>query len=200
MQVEKFSIHVCISGFTQTEKREHGVYRLAEQLMIDHSCGIFHRVWLRTWKDNWSDVAEHIWLLRERYRTNAFKVNIYGYSWGAGWGSVQLAKEMRRRGVSVNCLVLSDPVYRHPNLLFRWMALVGRDWWFAPRINIPQNVGEVHSFHQRQNRPQGHRLRCLSDSTIHHPAIEIVSEHEYMDDAKSWHQCCLDEARMIFDD
>lgn len=190
-------VHQCISGFTQDEKRIHGVFKLAEKL---HDCGYnntISRVSLRPWNSRWDEVAEHIWLLGQHHKADVV-VNIYAYSYGVGWGAVQLCKELLKRGIPVHCVVACDGVFRHPNPLMRWTSLLRRDLAFSPVIRIPANVVTVVPLHQKLNRPQGHKIVGGKDFTglIQEPT-ELYVTHQYMDDAGQFHDAALDAAAVL---
>lgn len=194
---EIIHVHECISGFTQTERRCHGVLKLSEYL---HELGFNNhvsRVQLRPWNSDWSSVAENTWLLEQHHRARVV-VNIYCYSWGGGWGAVRLARELKKRGIVVHFIVACDAVYRHPLLLMRWTSLLGRNYPWSPRIRIPSNVTHVKPYHQKQNRPQGHQIvgdadfsGCIWDS------VELDRTHQFMDDAPEWHGACVGAAREL---
>lgn len=190
-------IHQCISGFTQNFNTLHGVMKLSERLrMLGHSDGFHKRVMLHRWCSNWKSIAEQYWILSEFY-LEEITVCIYAYSWGAGWGAMQLAKHLQKCRLDVKVMVLSDPVYRHPNYLFRPLSLFYRDSTFSPIIRVPQNVHEVFSLHQRVNRPQGHRL-LNTNGTLIHPSILIDNTvHQKMDDNWTFHALSLEVARRV---
>ena len=188
-------VHQCISGFTQDDQRPHGVLRLSETL---HALGYNNhvsRVSLRPWNDSWSHVAEHLWLLGQHHEAEVI-VNIYAYSWGVGWGSVQLAKELQRRGIKVHTLVAADGVYRHK--WFTVPSLLKRDSSFAPTIRIPGNVRFVVPFHQTRNVPQGHRIAGAADfSGSIAKSIELASAHQYIDDDDAFHLAAIEAAEAL---
>jgi hypothetical protein len=44
------ALNVCISGFTQSHGRTHGIYRLSEKLLAEgHNNGTHRRVWYCRW-------------------------------------------------------------------------------------------------------------------------------------------------------
>lgn len=189
--------HICISGFLQSESRCHGILKLAEAFHAEGLNGDTERVLYRPWNADWSAVAEHLWLLGESRKTD-IQINIYSYSWGVGWGAVELSKELLKRGLVVNNLVASDGVYRHPLLLMRWTSLLSRDASFSPVIRIPANVLEVHPLHQKQNRPQGHKIVSGRGCTaVIHDSIECMATHQYMDDSPEFHALSLQIAREL---
>jgi hypothetical protein len=194
--VDTIRIHQCISGFTQDERRPHGVLRLAEKL---HALGFNNRVSrvsLRRWNDDWSDVAEYYWLLGQEHQAHVV-VNIYGYSWGVGWGAIQLARELQKRSISVHQLVSADGVYRHA--WFRLPSMLGRDSsCLAPKIRVPSNVRIVTPFHQTINRPQGHVIVGEADFTgIIQASRELQATHQYLDDAAEFHDASISAAQAL---
>lgn len=173
----------------------HGVFKLAESLHERGYNNTISRVSLRPWNADWAEVAESIWLIGQRHEAPVV-VNIYAYSWGVGWGAVQLAEELRKRNIDVQALVSADGVYRHPNPLMRWQSLVRRDWTtLAPVITIPKNVRRVAAFHQTINHPQGHCLVRVGGAQIR--SREIPATHQYIDDAEEFHEACFEAARNL---
>lgn len=194
--VDTIRIHQCISGFTQDERRPHGVLRLAEKL---HALGFNNRVSrvsLRRWNDDWSDVAEYYWLLGQEHQAHVI-VNIYAYSWGVGWGAIQLARELQKRSIAVHELVSADGVYRHR--WFRLPSIFGRDTsWLAPRIRVPLNVRIVTPFHQTIDRPQGHVISGDAGfSGIIRPSVEIAATHQHLDDCSEFHFASIAAAQAL---
>lgn len=186
-------INLCISGFTQDEKRLHGVFRLSEKL---HDAGYNNcesRVYLRPWNSDWSALAEHFWLLGQLHNATIL-INIYAYSWGVGYGAVRLAEELDERGMRINCLVSSDGVYRHR--WFRLPSMFGRVGRFSPTIELPANVDEVFCLHQDINRPQGH---VINGDGIIHDSIRVQATHQYMDDSDLFHDLSLAAAQQLRD-
>jgi hypothetical protein len=114
-------------------------------------------------------------------------IGVYAYSWGAGYGATKFAKELRRLGMQIQTMVLCDPVYRSPLVGFRWRSLLSRGSVFAPTVYIPENVGEVFSFHQTYDRPQGHNIVAKSNRTQLHQPQELIRAHTTMDDAQEFH-------------
>ena len=189
--------HIAISGFLQSESRCHGILKLTESLHAAGLNGDAERVWYRPWNADWSSVAEHIWLLGQSRKTD-IQINIYAYSWGVGWGAVQLSKELLKRGLVVKNLVASDGVYRHPSLMMRWTSLLSRNASFSPVIRIPGNVQEVFPHHQNQNRPQGHKIVAGPKfAGLIHESVECMATHQYMDDSKEFHDLSLQLARNL---
>lgn len=193
--VDTIRIHQCIGGFTQTERRVTGMLRLSETLHREGFNNHVSRVALDRWNADWSSVAENIWLLGQHHEAHVV-VNIYAYSWGVGWGAVQLARELKKRSISVHHLVACDGVYRHR--WFRVPSLFRRGRSFAPKIRVPSNVGTVTAFHQTQNIPQGHEIVGDRDfSGIILPSRELEATHQYMDDADEFQFAAFEAAEQL---
>jgi pimeloyl-ACP methyl ester carboxylesterase len=191
--------HFVISGFTQREGASNGwskLWRKLNKLSTDICC-----VECKTWKQPWSDVAE----LVEEWRANDRDpvVNIYGYSFG-GCSAVLLARELKRRDLSVTHMLLADPVFRWWNILGAWRSMMP-----FSRIVVPENVRQVTWFRQRNPRfaftrdgapcglerfaqPAGHDV-IAADPTktlVGTPQI-LACEHVYVDDHPAVHAAAL---------
>jgi hypothetical protein len=175
--------HIVISGFLQHEGKPTGMVALWRRLHRRHAApGVC--VELRAWNEKWRDLAELIWRVQPEERPPVVKV--YAYSWGAGWGAMQLARELGRRGLAIDFMVLSDPVYRSPWPGMRWLALAR---WRA--IQVPPNVRVVFWFRQRASLPAGHALAARrNDRTIITPPVWVEVDHQYMDDLPLFHRQC----------
>ncbi|MEP3478014.1 MAG: hypothetical protein ABJZ55_02090 [Fuerstiella sp.] len=197
---EPVRVHLCISGFTQTEQTPNGVFRLYSELCrLGFNNGV-SRVLLYRWNSKWAEVAEFLWLLGQEEGNGDCRVeiNIYAYSWGMGWGAIQLVNELRRRGITVNIIVSADGVYRHK--WFKLPAMARRNAWWAPTIKIPPRVREVTPFHQRQNVPQGHVIkRGKGCSAMIHESRELESDHQYIDDSDDFHLACIHASRRLME-
>lgn len=186
-------VHQCISGFLQTDERPTGMFRLAERLHLQGFNNCISRVRLDRWNANWASVAENLWLLGQQHQVEV-AVNIYAYSWGVGWGAVQLARELQKRSITVHHLVASDGVYRHR--WFRLPSILGRDQ--GPTIRVPANVMRVRSFHQTLNRPQGHKIAGDRDFRgMIEESVELNATHQYMDDNQVFHTAAIDAAMAL---
>lgn len=185
---------ILVSGFTQRSGRVSGMLRLCESLVEEgFACGQRWRTDLVDWRSDFVDVADRV-ALRSVIHGVRPRINLCGYSYG-GWGALRLAAELEIRGIEVPVLTLVDPVARAP-----WIprpiptpsSMLSR---FRSRIlHVPANVGIVHEFYQRTNRPQGHRLR-LEPVTQIGSSTELDLRHDQMDDAAPVHHCVLEAAR-----
>lgn len=177
--------HILLSGFLQRAGDINGVVLIWDELrkLVPEA-----EVQLHGWDANLPDLAELIARLSPSF--TGPRVNLYGYSWG-GQSAVLLARELRRRGVVVQHLVLSDAVYRH------WYRL---GWWraFLPgvRIIVPDNVRRVTHFRQRQSRPKGHAVTAENPGrTMMDPVVWLPVDHMWMDDAAEFRAACVAAAK-----
>jgi len=130
-------------------------------------------VLLRSWKSDWDSEAEFVFRLNGQDPS----IRICGYSWGAGWGAIQLCRALQRRGLAVERLALIDPVHRHPSPLRRWRTL------FPSLVPIasPGNVASpVLWFGQRENWPRSHQI--TETRFVDGGMIRVACRHEHMDD------------------
>ena len=180
--------HIVISGFLQHEGRPSGMVALWRRLLRARSAP-HARVELRAWNEHWSHLAE---LIRGTQADGAPPaIRLYGYSWGAGWGCMELARQLQRRGLRIRGMVLSDPVYRSPLAAFRWLAIA--PW---PVIEVPANVERVAWFRQTRSRPTGHDLRAADPRRTHiDPPVWDEASHLYMDELPAFHEAALRASR-----
>jgi|GEM_PF-1480907 len=172
--------HVCISGFLQSEARMNGILRLwldtVRPLQDPRTFTTYRR-----WNSHWPSLAEFIQNTRG---SDELRVGVYAYSYGAGWGAMRLATALRRRGIAVDEMVLSDPVYRHGCRSLAWLSLVR-----GPRIRVPANVKRLTWFYQRTNRPAGHALVDAAGHPV--PGLFVPGViHQAMDDLPAFHEAC----------
>lgn len=179
--------HYVIPGFLQRRGSCGGCLDLWwEMYLSHHDCG--ERVEICPWDSNWSDEAEFVF----RFRNGKPRVTIAAYSWGAGWGAMQFARELNRRGIDVQSMVLSDPVYRNPYLALRWLTTFS-----FPIIRVPGNVKDVRWFRQTKDWPCGHELMGsspLTAGTVIHDAVVAECGHLAMDELPAFHAAALEEA------
>lgn len=194
---------ICISGFTQSEATENGVLDLAEKLCRFRSPETSVRY--QRWCDDFAAVAEHIFAvtrnLRRESGDESFRptILIFAYSYGGGYGAVKLVSELCKRGLLVNAVVLSDPVWRLRLPLLgrfgRWiealaspiaLTIIGKVKFKA------QSIGSIDWFFQRQNRPCGREPICAGARILR--GVQLQAVHAYMDDAPEFHAKCFEVA------
>ena len=191
--------HFAISGYTQHRGRMSGLMRVS--MNLEQALPSTHRVHLCRWNEDWWEWAEYVWLLWQEAGGPQPVINLYAYSYGMGWGAIQLSRELQRRGMGVNHIVSCDGVYRHPYRLGAWRAL-----WPWSTILVPSNVGRVTYFYQRRNLPSGHEIVAEdSDATNIKPgpgahggaAGEIIAAHQYADDSTLFRSTAIEVARSV---
>tara|TARA_B100000749_G_scaffold280852_1_gene279289 strand:+ start:4358 stop:4954 length:597 start_codon:yes stop_codon:yes gene_type:complete len=177
------------TGFLQTQGTPTRLVSLWQELHAKYSAAD-SVVRLCSWNNSWSDEAEFVFRLSPGGRPSV--VQVFAYSWGAGWGAMEFARQLRIRGINVSLMVLVDPVYRHtyrtgnwrsyvPNIIGQWRVL--SSW---SKIVIPDNVrGDVHWFRQQISWPAGHDLVAEDArwTRIYDP-ITLKVNHTHMDDQK----------------
>lgn len=179
------SWHLCIGGFRQHEGELTGLHRLWLKLRALASPSTV--VTLREWDADWAELAELIWL--SSINGQGPTINVYAYSWGAGYGFVELAKALRARGLWVHAACLCDPVYRSRLLVMRWLALIPN-----MEIVVPSNVQSVHWTRQRVGRPMGHDLVAESRNTYIAQPVICECDHRHMDEHPAFHRLALEAA------
>jgi hypothetical protein len=170
-------VHQVISGCRQHGGRANGSQLLWAELRDRHHNGRV-LVDLREWHTPWDRHAELLWRQRPTDDTPV-AVYIYAYSWGAGWGAIRLARELRKRGITVIAVVFADPVYRDPIAIRNWRAL-----WPYSTVWVPANIQNVYWTRQFLDWPRAHNVRAEDpDATWINPPVVCDRTHAYMDEA-----------------
>lgn len=188
---------VPIMGFTQRAGTSPGLVRLWRR-MLARAAPDTLVLPPSTWDRDMRDLADLIAAVAPLAR-----IGVAAYSWGAGWGFVQLAKALGKRGLTIQDAVLCDPVHRNPLMPWRAVFAPISSWFLgAPRITVPPNVREVHWFRQRMDLPAGHDVvaakfgapdlwRAGHDGTLVQDAIELRCGHSWADDHEDFHALAL---------
>lgn len=171
---------VPITGFTQSIAEPTGFDSLWHRLR-DFDVGSSVVLTPQEWKANFGHIAEFIF--RHKGHTDP-PVYVFAYSWGCGRGFVRLAKELKKRGITIDHAVLCDPVYHSWSRL--WRAVL-----FSPAIKIPSNVKRVSWFRQEQSYPRATTLKAVGNTLIE-PPVTLNNDHAWMDDASEFHAKCLE--------
>ena len=179
---------VPITGFTQSIDRPNGFdslwHKLRELPELDGSSSVVMT------PQEWSASFGHIANFIHRHKNGSEEplIYVFAYSWGCGRGFIRLAKELKKRGMSIQHAVLCDPVFHS------W-ARIWRSMVFSPAIKIPSNVHRVSWFRQKQNRPRATELVATGKYTVIDQPIWLKRSHEWMDDAPEFHEKCLEVCR-----
>lgn len=181
--------YVILSGFLQRSGDLNGMVNIWRDLrtVVPAGAGLERH----SWNANVPDLAEFI----KRLSVPKPRIVLFGYSWG-GMSCINLARELQRREINVERMVLSDAVYRHWFPLGNWRA-------FAPwrTIRVPSNVGRVTHFRQRADWPRGHKLVAVNPGkTKVDPVQWLDAGHCWMDDAEEFRAACLEAVKGSADD
>lgn len=183
---------ICRAGFLQPKGGAHtGMTRIVGELSHRFG-GHENRVEAEAWNVCPRQSAEYIYRLGRKGKPP--NVCIFAYSWGCGYGFVNLARELGLRGIPVHTAVLCDPVYHGLDF---WRAMIPRTLFRKIKVPIPPNVYQVHWFRQRQNRPAGHDLYAEGSYTKIHPPVELQCTHQEADNSIEFRQKCLAVASEI---
>lgn len=181
--------HILISGFTQSIDRENGFDRLWKKLrpLVSEHVSLLPP---QQWKADFSAIAEFIY--RMKPENTVPDIRVYAYSWGCGYGFLELAKQLNKHKLGISEAVLCDPVYYS-----RWRPwrAIARGRWALP-IKIPTNVTRVHWFRQFENRPQATELIGDVNYTLVTKPVILKVKHAYMEDQIEFHTKCLEVARL----
>lgn len=195
--------HLLIGGYRQHFGQPTGMYRLREKLVNNyHYCNGHSRVELHEWNSDWKAVVRNLVLLQQD-TAQPLLIGVYAYSYGVGWGAMQLAKYMSKcisLNLKIDKAVFCDGVFRHPLLIMRWMSLLKRRNWLLgdPIIKLPPNVfREIYCFRQEIGRPQGHYILPTDDEVIIHPPVLLPRNHADIDDAPEFHNKVLEVAEEL---
>lgn len=200
---------ICISGYRQTQgNAEQGVPWLAHRLITEY--GHLARVEFYTWDSDWSGIAE--WIFRASQNGSPPTIMLVAYSWGVGYGALRLLHELRRRGVRVNIVVLSDGV-RHfggsvmHRLGVSQVAAYRSRPFGKPQIKLYDDaIGELHWFHQnnfdlfdRNSWLRGHDIVRQSDGKKFDNEYVISGvQHRYMDELQEFRDKVMECASRLF--
>lgn len=151
------------------------------------------RVELEPWDACPEQTAEYIYRLGRK--DTPPDICIFAYSWGAGYGFVNLARALHDRGLRVHTAVLCDPVHYS---WARWRALLPQTLFHRViSVNVPPNVDRVHRFWQRIDKPAGHPLKLESGRTQYLSDTELHVPHTEMDNTPEFRRRCLEVAHEV---
>lgn len=203
---------VCISGYLQRRgQTDQGVPSIAHELYARY--GGRARVEFEPWNCDWAGIAE--WIFRTSYNNGTRpRIMLVAYSWGVGYGAVQLLKQLRYRGLKVQAAIFSDGVFHlggancHRVGLSQVLAYLPWRWgWQRPIIRLPVGVidGPTHWFIQdnfeiddRNTWLRGHELQMANGNPL--PGREAVegTTHRYMDEAPRFKARVMEVAESLF--
>ena len=181
MTIEKWLIP--ITGFTQHGGAANGFDKLWNALR-PLACESTSVVTPQRWRANFDHLADFV----DRHSINP-TISVFAYSWGCGHGFIQFAKQLEKRGLTINHAVLCDPVYH--SWVRPWRALL-----CSPAIKIKPNVTRVSWFRQYMNKPRATNLRAVDPRKTHiEAAVVLRRTHEFMEDSSEFINKSLSVAR-----
>lgn len=208
---------ICIGGFMQDRSlATSGICGLAHELRDEYPQVL---VDYEPWKCDWNSTAEWIFRWSRFDSRNAHgtppRIMAVAYSWGAGWGLIQLAKHLADRGLWIDAAVVSDAV-RH--IGWQWSHYIGLSqlaayipYW---SIEKPDNILDLHWFRQNRKRSlladfkrgctwlYGHQWVEQSKSgrlvTCPNGYGVPYANHTNMDDAPPFHDKVFEVADKLF--
>lgn len=155
---------ICITGFRQHEYEMTGLERIWMALRTNENPET--RVSIVEWDTNWKYFARHILRTGPKDITE-FDVRVIAYSWGCGYGFLELAELLGYEGVKITKAALCDPVYYSRNgAIWRAVAspvlnrIVG-----PPKVVLPYNVEYCEYVRQRNSLPSGHEVVTKKNSS-----------------------------------
>jgi len=180
------------SGFLQSKGNVgNGCVNILRSLELEYgSKGT--RIELENWDDDTEHTAEYIYQLSSK--ENPPDVAIFAFSWGCGYGFINLARSLQKRGIDVKYAVLCDPVYYG---LAKWRALIPKTLYSKVYITVPGNVKEVFWLRQNVSKPAGHDLRAESPYTCIHEPIILDVKHTDADNSPQFMALCNEVAAKL---
>lgn len=197
-----YAHHYVIAGKGQRRGRLSGCDRTIAEFDRYRRPGV--RIESFNWDSDWRDEAAFI--ARHAPPDVDPIVCIYPYSWGFGWGAIQLAQELHRLHIPVYGMRVCDGVYRHSYPWGNWRAL-----WKSSVVQLPPNVNaaNVQLFVQRNTLLRGHRVVDAEGNEIVPSEVKRVevqwgewhlsepAAHGNLDEARCWRNACCELAAEV---
>lgn len=204
-----YAHQLVISGNWQHRGRLAGCDCALTKLDVYRRPGV--RVESLAWDADWR--SEAAFIARHAPPDADPLVCIYPYSWGFGWGAIQLARELDRLHIPVYGMKVCDGVYRHSYRCGNWRALVP-----GSVVRLPPNVRRntnhlmqdgVELFVQRNSLLRGHRVVDADGAEIRPVVIDYVdvpcghwtlrapATHYNLDESRTWHKACCELAAEV---
>lgn len=189
--------------------------------------GLYRRLWHMfpgvnvvplLWDSNPNDIAEEIYRMSKNGDDTEPRVMMAGYSWGAGYGCIRLARQLKDRGVEIEAMILADAVYHFgpswthgPHLPFLpgWRLGIAQPiaYWpwlrfgsmWRPTIQVPTNVkaGGLHWYIQQNSYLRGHEL-MRGNKSAENRYLVPNRIHHVMDECPEFQAQVIQTARKVF--
>lgn len=140
----------------------------------------------RHWRDDPKEEVEFLKLVAPDA-----KIVFTSYSWGAGWFFLRFQKHAMKIGLDIAHAILIDPVVRYGVLPSRFSPIsLASGFSFLP-LSYPVYpcVKKVSYFYQRENRPQGHKLKVIDRTAtmvVRNRKLDVI--HSEMEDHPMVHR------------
>ena len=115
------------------------------------------------------------------------EILVGAYSWGAGQGLRDLARNFSGKIYAVLC----DPVFRSRFPWMRWRAITRLRFWH-PTIKYPDNVHVIGWFNQKMDVPRGSHVKA---KVRPRKPITLPLPHTQIDDSPQYRKLMLDAAK-----
>lgn len=179
-----------IPGYLQNRgQADQGVPGICKEFIVNYDFKGLAHTELDEWNSDWNSQAEAMY--RNSFGADQIKIMVVAYSWGCGFGFVQLAKYLRDRGLEITHAVLADPVYHWGPRWMHGIRIPGTETFIGlsqikayypyfhctrkliklhllpprPKIVVPDNVRHVDFFLQENSALHGHELKFESTTT-----------------------------------
>ena len=152
-----------------------GVEKLQEALRIKCTC-VETIVLLKSWRDFPASLAQRIAnRCPDDYDPTIVSI---GYSWG-GYSAVLFARELQKRGLTIDHLLLCDAVWRSSFMIGYPLSLTD-----LFTIKIPSNVKNLYTWRQTANTPRGSNIKLEDEGFTNWVSDEVLPhiEHQHIDD------------------
>lgn len=199
---------IFIGGFMQN--RELAIYGMCgmakEALQRYQKRGVY--VDFEPWNTDWNATAEWIFRWSGGSQPN---IMVVSYSWGSGWGFLELAEYLSRRQIFINVAVANDAV-RHVGGWWGHYCGLSQVCAYLPfwRLEKPSNVQRFEWFVQGRNRAwrrdwnrretwlRGHKW--FEENGTECPARHLVplATHRNMDDSRDFRKRVFELADELF--
>lgn len=184
---------IPITGFTESTRRPTGTEAVWGELLAFSSPSVRVATPL-VWS---ADMEAFVRFVLRNSGPSKPRLMVTGYSWGAGVGAMRLAEACYPLGLTIEMMLLCDPVYRS-RLLPDWLPFNPRSvaTFWRPEIVVPRSVDKVVWMRQAVSVPSGHDLRAaFSGVTTIRPPVISLADHCSIDDTPEWRDMVLEAAQ-----
>lgn len=176
---EKYERHIIfILGYTQSKATPIGLTQLHYEIDIfSRNDPDFNRtrIDIYPYRSDWRAIAVWIW----RHSIKEPIIDVFAYSWGAGYGFKKFSKELQKHNLKINQAVLLDPVkYKYLPGLAQLVAFT--PWQY---IRLRTNIKYVQVLRQRNSFLKGHPVLVQPPTKFFEHAFDKTRTHNEMDES-----------------